>query len=107
MRLPGSPGSLFDNRPLPVWKRRDVQKLFLIAALALASCGDTETANNAAVADETSANAIQVSADATAIDAATGQAANMAADVDYTFNDEFANEAAANAATNAGANNSL
>ena len=84
-----------------------MRKLVLIAAFALASCGGDKAANNAAVSDETGADAVGVAADATAIDAATGQAANMAADVDFTFNEEGTNDTAANTAGNVVANNRL
>jgi hypothetical protein len=77
-----------------------MRKLILIAALALAACGGGETANNAAVAEEMSAADIGPVNDATAIDAATGEAANMAADVNYTFNEEAMNAVANNATGN-------
>ena len=84
-----------------------MRNLIFIAALSLVACGGTEGANNTAVAEETSAADIGPVNDATAIDAATGQAANMAADVNYTFNEEALNEAGGNAAGgNAVANNS-
>lgn len=73
-----------------------MRNLILVGALLLASCGGNETANNAAVSEETSAEAVGVAADATAIDAATGQAANMAADVNYTLEEEAGNEASSN-----------
>ena len=77
----------------------------LIAALALASCGGNEQADNTAVTEGTSADQVTAVNDATAIDAATGQAADMAADVNYTFNEIDANDLAsdaANVASNAG-----
>ena len=77
-----------------------MRQLILTAALALAACGGNETANNAAVTEELSADDIGPVNDATAIDAATGEAANMAADVNYSFNEEVLNEAANNAAGN-------
>ena len=79
----------------------------IIAALALASCGGGQEANNAAVAEEMSADEVGPVNDATAIDAATGEAADMAADVNYTFNEVETNETAGNAAGNAAADNSL
>ena len=75
-----------------------MRPLILIAALALASCGGDQTANNAAVAEEAGADEIGAVNDATAIDAATGEAADMAADVNYTFNET--NETAGNAVVN-------
>jgi hypothetical protein len=65
-----------------------MRKLILIASLALASCGGNQQANNSAVAEESSAADIGPVNDTTAIDAATGEAANIAADVNYTFNEE-------------------
>jgi hypothetical protein len=77
-----------------------MRKLILIAALGLAACGGSETANNAAVSEEMSAADIGPVNDATAIDAATGEAANMAADVNYTFNEEAMNAVANNGSGN-------
>ena len=77
-----------------------MRTLILIAALALAACGGNEPANNATAADEMSAADIGPVNDATAIDAATGEAANMAAEVNYTFNEEAMNAVATNAAGN-------
>lgn len=88
-----------------------MRSLILIASLALASCGGDQSANDAAVQDETGAAQVSAVNDITAIDAATGEAANMAADVNYTLNEDEMNEAAgnapANSAANATANNSL
>lgn len=66
--------------------------LTVALALALASCGSSQQANNAAVSDESGAGDITAVNDTTAIDAATGEAANMAADVNYTFNEQTMNE---------------
>lgn len=65
-----------------------MRKLIILGALALASCGGNQQANNAAVSEESGAGDITAVNDTTAIDAATGQAANMAADVNYTFNED-------------------
>ena len=55
------------------------------AALSLTACGNNDqTDNNANVDENLSAESI-VSNDVTAIDAVTGDAANMAADVDINF----------------------
>ena len=60
-----------------------------LAALGLAGCGGDEQANNtvnidqAVMADDLDAN------DVTAIDAVTGDAANMAADVDINFTNDM------------------
>ncbi len=71
-----------------------MRKLILPSALALAlaSCGGNQQANNAAVSDESAAGDVTAVNDTTAIDAATGEAANMAADVNYTFNEDATNE---------------
>ena len=69
-----------------------MRKLVLLGALALASCGGNQQANNAAVSDESGAGDVTAVNDTTAIDAATGEAANMAADVNYTFNEAATNE---------------
>lgn len=69
-----------------------MRKLILAGALALASCGGNQQANNAAVSDESGAGDITAVNDTTAIDAATGEAANMAADVNYTFNEQTMND---------------
>jgi len=69
-----------------------MRKLVLLGALALAACGGNQQANNAAVSDESGAGDVTAVNDTTAIDAATGEAANMAADVNYTFNEQAANE---------------
>jgi hypothetical protein len=86
-----------------------MRSLTLTAALALASCGGNPSANDAAVQDETEAAEVSAVNDATAIDAATGEAANMAADVNYTLDEAEMNEAAGNApaatTANATANN--
>ena len=77
-----------------------MRRLILIAALGLAACGGNESANNAAVTEEATAADIGPVNDATAIDAATGEAANMAADVHYTLHEEALNAVANNAAGN-------
>jgi hypothetical protein len=69
-----------------------MRKLILVAALGLASCGGNQQANNAAVSEESGATQFAPTNDTTAIDAATGDAANMAADVNYTFNEQTLNE---------------
>jgi hypothetical protein len=76
------------------------------ASLALAGCGDGETQQVAANGDQTETSASIATNDTTAIDAATGDAANMAADVDFTVNegDNAAENGASNAAGNTGGN---
>ena len=63
-----------------------MRALILVAgvSLALAACRDQGAADKAANANADLAAAAIFSNDTTAIDAATGDAANMAADVDYT-----------------------
>lgn len=55
------------------------------AALALAACGNNDQKDNTANVDENLSAENIVSNDVTAIDAVTGDAANMAADVDINF----------------------
>jgi hypothetical protein len=71
-----------------------MRKLILIAAIGLAACSGKQQANNAAVSEESGATQFAPTNDTTAIDAATGEAANMAADVNYSFNEETLNEPA-------------
>jgi hypothetical protein len=86
--------SFFDNGARVLW-RKPMRRLILpgALALALAACGSNQQANNAAVSDESGAGDITAVNDTTAIDAATGEAANMAADVNYTFNEQATNGA--------------
>ena len=84
-----------------------MRKMILLVALGLAACGDDGATNNTAVAEAGEATNFGSGNDATAIDAATGESADMAADVDYTFNEDVANEAGSNGASNAAADNSL
>ena len=55
------------------------------AALALAGCGNNDQTDKTQNADENLTAESIVSNDVTAIDAVTGDAANMAADVDMNF----------------------
>ena len=81
-----------------------MRSLVAVLALGLAACGsDGQTGNNAAVTEETGAAEVTAANDSTAIDAATGEAANMAADVNYMLEDldnESANVSAANNSAN-------
>ena len=61
--------------------------VMIFAALALSACGSKNAADNSAVGEENAASQTIVTNDVTAIDAATGEAANMAPDVNYTFNE--------------------
>ena len=58
--------------------------LVAVSALLLAGCGKTNQAENTQTVDENSAAESIVSNDVTAIDAVTGDASNMAADVNYS-----------------------
>jgi len=83
-----------------------ISLLLPLLALGAAGCDGNQAGNNTAVAEESSAARIGPGNDATVIDAATGEAADMAADVDYTFNEADVNaladeaEAVANSAGN-------
>jgi len=61
--------------------------VMIFAALALSACGGKNTADNSAVGEENAADQTIVTNDVTAIDAATGEAANMAPDVNYTLDE--------------------
>ena len=65
------------------------------AALALAGCKNNDQTDKTQNADENLSAESIVSNDVTAIDAVTGDAANMAADVDMNFGDLETNGAAA------------
>ena len=70
-----------------------------VAALFLASCGGNDTAQEGSADEENVASEVVATNDVTAIDAATGEAANMAADVDYmpeALDDEADDGASAN-----------
>jgi hypothetical protein len=69
------------------------------ASLALAACGNNDQSDKTTNVDENLTAENIVSNDVTAIDAVTGDAANMAADVDMNFGnlEENAGEAATNA----------
>ena len=72
--------------------------LVLAAALALAACSNNDQTDNSQNVDENLTAENIVSNDVTAIDAVTGDAANMAADVDMNFGnfEENAGEVATN-----------
>jgi hypothetical protein len=59
--------------------------LLIAAALALSACGSKDQKDNNQNVDENLTAENIVSNDVTAIDAVTGDAANMAADVDMNF----------------------
>ena len=63
------------------------------AALALAACGNNDQTDNTQNIDENLTAENIVSNDVTAIDAVTGDAANMAADVNYTETDNLVGNA--------------
>ena len=58
--------------------------IFVAGVLALSACGNNDQADNTQNVDENLTAENIVSNDVTAIDAVTGDAANMAADVDYS-----------------------
>ena len=70
------------------------------AALALTACGNNDQTDNTQNVDENLSAENIVSNDVTAIDAVTGDAANMAADVNYQ---EFDNSVAASDSGNGSA----
>ena len=65
--------------------------LLIAAALSLSACGNNNQADKAQNADAGLSAENIVANDVTAIDAVTGDAANMAADVNY---EEFSNDTA-------------
>lgn len=77
--------------------------LLLAGVLALAACNQSDTAQEQTGVDEQLNVVTAQGNDVTAIDAATGDDANMAADVEYTDNeaDESGNGTDDNAASNA------
>ena len=66
-----------------------MRTLILVAGIALAvsACGKKQAADNAVVIDANADAENIASNDTTAIDAATGEDANMAADVNYSVNE--------------------
>jgi len=72
-----------------------MRALILVAgtALSLAACGRSDEAGQVQNADESLSAESIVSNDVTAIDAATGDAANMAADVDLNYGNLLENGA--------------
>jgi hypothetical protein len=73
-----------------------MRRLIVAGALLLASCGGNKAADNTAVAEGSDSGEVSAVNDTTAIDAATGDAANMAADVNYTLDDNAFDEPAGN-----------
>ena len=71
-----------------------MRNVLALAVLALAACSGNNAANNSAVAGGTGDSDVTPLNDTTAIDAATGQAADMAADVNYTIDENATNELA-------------
>ena len=72
--------------------------LLLAALLCLSACGNNDQSDNTENLDENLSAESIVSNDVTAIDAVTGDAANMAADVDMNYGnlDENATEGTSN-----------
>ena len=84
-----------------------MRTLILVAGIALAvsACGRNQAADNAIVSDA-NADAENIgSNDTTAIDAATGEDANMAADVNFSVNEIDNLSSSNNSADNASVNN--
>ena len=71
-----------------------VQLLLFTAALALSACKNNDIHDNTMNVDENLTAENIVSNDVTAIDAVTGDAANMAADVDMNYGNLDQNETA-------------
>ena len=71
-----------------------MRPIILVAgvALSLAACGNNDQADNTQNVDENLTAENIVSNDVTAIDAVTGDAANMAADMDVNFTNGVDNE---------------
>jgi hypothetical protein len=98
----------FARQPLFYLVEMTMRGLLPILCLALASCGsDPQAADNSAVAEESDSAATTVGNDVTAIDAATGDAANMAADVNYTVDELDSNQANSASDDNSASNDSL
>ena len=70
--------------------------LLTVAALGLAGCGTGEQANNTVNVDQAVMSDDLAANDVTAIDAVTGDAANMAADVDINFTNDMLDSAGSN-----------
>ena len=60
--------------------------VFAAASLAMSACGTKDGSENAVATSDNLAAEPIIANDTTAIDAATGDAADMAADVDYSIN---------------------
>lgn len=69
-----------------------MRKLIVLGALALAACSGNAPTNNSAVSEADAGGEVTAVNDTTAIDAATGEAANMAADVNYSVSNVPDNE---------------
>jgi hypothetical protein len=69
-----------------------MRRLIVLGALALAACSGNSPTNNSAVSDADAGGEVTAVNDTTAIDAATGEAANMAADVNYTVSNDMNDE---------------
>ena len=75
--------------------------LIAAAALGLAACGKTDQAGNNANVDPGLTAESAVSNDVTAIDAVTGEDANMAADVNFINESDVTGNASSNGASSA------
>ncbi len=72
-----------------------MRKILAFSALALASCGGNAPTSDNAVREESTSTEVTAVNDVTAIDAATADAQNMAADVDYNLDENGGNADAA------------
>ena len=76
-----------------------MRKFLAFGALFVAACSGNPATNNSAVSGESDSAGVTALNDTTAIDAATGEAANMAADVNYTVNEDAMNSTSNESAT--------
>jgi len=74
--------------------------LILFAALALYGCGGSKSGQDSSAPEQSAADDSLATNDVTAIDAATGEAANMAADVNYTVDNAVAANSTASPPSN-------
>jgi hypothetical protein len=81
-----------------------MRRIALVAALlSLAACNNKQQSAEANSVDQNLESETIGGNDVTAIDAATGEDANMAADSDVVLNESLSNEAGDNEATDEGA----
>lgn len=78
--------------------------LVAVSAMAIAACSKSSSVDNTTNVDQALGEQNISANDTTAIDAATGDDANMAADVEFTTNDSLDGDADADNADNAADN---